>query len=240
EIVKEAAPDLLFAQEITDERAFRSALRENPDLQLHVLSKFLESDGETPAPQQCAIASTLSAEGAWFETFTLHPDFPDLRRGFAFAALKHPEGLLMTYCVHLKSNRGGDTEEGAKSNAKTRAESVRQILSHKETVTKQFAGQKILGWIIGGDLNTNHDNQFPHCTVVADLTRAGFHNTWGNTPKGERATWLSDPDPERRRYQPTTFDYILTLGLPKREATLYPDFPRDLSDHAPVVLKLPR
>ncbi|MEM9081090.1 MAG: endonuclease/exonuclease/phosphatase family protein [Verrucomicrobiota bacterium] len=240
EVLTTIKPDLLFAQEITDERQFKKALSDNRNLKLHVFSKFLESDGRTPAPQQCAIASTLPAEGAWFETFTPHPDFPSLRRGFAFAALKHPKGLLMTYCVHLKSNRGGDTEEGAQRNADTRNESVRQILAHKAKVTEQFAGQDILGWIVAGDLNTNHDNQFPQCNVLADLTAAGFYNTWSETPKDQRATWLSDPDPEKRRFQPTTFDYILTQGLPKSQATIPPNVPRELSDHAPVSLKIPR
>lgn len=238
-VLQKLAPDILLAQEVTDERAFEKLATAVPEMKVHVFSQFLESDGKTVGPQQCAIASTLKANSAWFEAFAPTADLPNLRRGFAFAALEHPDGgLMMFYCVHLKSNRGSDTPEGAQDVADTRAESVRQIIAHKAEMEKKFADQKIIGWVIAGDFNTNHDGQFPVCTVVADFEKAGFHNTWGNTPKKDRATWRSDPDPNDRRFEPTTFDYFMTTGFKKADAVMVPDVPRELSDHNPIMLML--
>ena len=237
--LKKIAPDILLAQEVTDQKAFEKLAASVPGMKVHVFSQFLDSDGETVGKQQCAIASTLKPNSAWFEAFAPAENLPNLRRGFAFAALEHPDGgLMMLYCVHLKSNGGSDTPEGAKDVANTRAESVRQIIAHKAAMEKKFADQKILGWLIAGDFNTNHDGQFPLCTVIADFEKAGFHNTWSATPKEQRATWLSDPDPANRRFEPTTFDYFMTSGFQKSEAKMITDVPREISDHAPIMLML--
>jgi endonuclease/exonuclease/phosphatase family metal-dependent hydrolase len=146
----------------------------------------------------------------------------------------------MVYSVHLKSNSGSDTIEGERNIADTRRESIRQILAHKQELTKQrFAKEKIVGWIIGGDLNTNHDGSFPKCTAISDLVSAGFHNTWNVTPKENRLTWRSDPNPEARLFEPITFDYIFTLGFKPVQATIY-DVPRAISDHSPFGIQLER
>ena len=144
----------------------------------------------------------------------------------------------MFYCVHLKSNGGSDTPKGEREVARTRKESVKQIVAHKKEMEKRFADQKIIGWVVAGDFNTNHDRQFRRCTVIKDLEAAGFYNTWSETPKEERATWRSDPDPDQRRFQPTTFDYIMTTGFQPVQAKMVLDVPRELSDHNPVVLEL--
>lgn len=233
------APQIFLGQEITDARSFEKLAEVVPGMKVHVISKFIGRDGRKPSPQQCAIASTLSAHSAWFEEFERHENLPSLSRGFSFAALNHPEGgLLMLYCVHLKSNRGSDTPEGERNVAATRAESVKQLVAHKKKMEEQFAKEKIVGWVIAGDFNTNHDGQFPLCTVVKDLESAGFYNTWAQTPKEERLTWRSDPNPEERRFQPTTFDYIMTSSLKKTQAVIPPDVPREISDHHPVMLML--
>ena len=59
----------------------------------------------------------------------------------------------MLYCVQLKSNHGSDTPKGEKNVANTRAESVRQIIAHKEEMEKRFAKHNIVGWLIAGDFN---------------------------------------------------------------------------------------
>lgn len=231
------SPEILLAQELTDERAFNDLVKNVPGMKVHVFSNFPESDGKTPGPLQLAVASTLKADSAWFEEFKPSETLPNLRRGFAFAALEHPDdGLIMLYSVHLKSNHGSDTPEGEREVAATRAESAKQLIAHKAEMEKKYAGRKILGWVIGGDLNTNHDGQFPICTAVADLVRAGFHNSWGETPKEKRLTWR--PDPKYSSFKATTFDYLLTSGFAKTRAKTVPGVPLETSDHAPILIDL--
>jgi len=230
-------PDIFLAQELTDAKAFEKLASSIPGMKVDVFSNFLESYGKTPGPQQCAIASKLKAHSAWYESFKPTENLPNLRRGFAFAALEHPDGgLIMLYSVHLKSNRGSDTPEGEKDVANTRAESAKQLIAHKAEMEKKFAGEKIMGWMIAGDFNTNHDGQFPMCTAVADLVKAGFHNSWDSTPKEERLTWRNSPNDTR--FKPTTFDYMMTAGFKETQAKMYPGVSIDVSDHAPVGILL--
>ncbi len=229
-------PDIFLAQEVTDGDAFKKLIATMPGMKVDVVSRFFEPDSKTPGPQQCCIASNLKADSAFFESFKPTKNLPNLRRGFAFAALEHPDGgLIMLYSVHLKSNRGSDTPEGEQDVANTRAESVRQILAHKTEMEKRYAGKKIIGWLIAGDFNTNHDNQFPKCTAVADLVEAGFHNTWDTTPKDQRLTWHNSP--WDKKFKPTTFDYMLTMGFKETQAQLI-KASRNTSDHDPVMLFL--
>ena len=237
EILADQSPDILLAQELRYRSAFEKLVANVPGMKTHVFSNFLEADGETPARQQCAIASKLKADSAWFETFKPSKGLPNLRRGFAFAALEHPDGgLIMIYSVHLKSNYGSDTPEGEKDVAATRAESVKQLITHKAAMEEKFAGKKIRGWVIGGDFNTNHDGQFSICTAIEDLVKAGFHNSWNETPKKDRLTWRTAPG--YKRFKPTTFDYLLTIGFEKTQASMVPDVPLEVSDHAPILIDL--
>lgn len=227
-------PDILLAQEITDQRAFEKLISAVPGLKLNVISKFAGDKERRPPYQQQAIASKLEAHSAWFEDFKPAENLPDLRRGFAFAALKHPAGgLIMVYSVHLKSNGGSDTHEGELNVANTRRESIKQILAHKLEMEKKFAREKIVGWIVGGDFNTNNDNQFKLCTAINDMVRGGFHNTWEGVAKSDRLTWRINPDPARRRFEATTFDYIFTISFKPARAQMF-DVPRALSDHFPI------
>jgi endonuclease/exonuclease/phosphatase family metal-dependent hydrolase len=237
EHLAEIKPDIFLAQEITDEAAFAKVVAEMPGkMVVHVCSRFVNHESRDLAPQQVAIASNLKADTAFFENFTPNENLPNLSRGFAFAALLHPDGgLMMLYSVHLKSNHGSDTPEGELGVANTRAESIRQILSHKAEMEKRYAGREIMGWLIGGDFNSNHDGQFPKYTAVADLVKAGFKNTWDATPKGQRLTWQNRPT--ETRFQPTTFDYMMTTGFKETQAKMIP-VPREVSDHHPVMLLL--
>lgn len=236
-ILESSNPDIFLAQEINDEKAIKHLIKNVPGMKLHVITTFPNFDDSTPASQQCAIASKLKAHSAWFEPFETVRNLPSLQRGFAFAALEHADGgLIMVYCIHLKSNHGNETPEGAKNNAATRAEAIRQIIAHKKEMIRKFSNQKILGWVIGGDFNSNHDNQFPLCTAIQDLAKAGFHNSWDTTPLKDRLTWRNNPRFED--YPATTFDYIMTSGFPKTQAKIIPNVPLKISDHAPVILEL--
>jgi len=229
-------PDIFLAQEVSDEKAFEKLVATMPGMKVDVFSRFLENNSDKIGPQQCCIASNLKANSAFFESFKPTADLPHLGRGFAFAALEHPDGgLIMLYSVHLKSNRGSETPVGEMRVADTRRESVSQILAHKAEMEKRFAGQKIVGWLIGGDFNTNHDGQFPKCTVVSDLEKAGFHNTWGSTPKKQRLTWHNGP--WDKKFKPTTFDYMMTSGF-KENTSKAISISRETSDHDPVMLML--
>lgn len=236
--VKMMNPDILLASEIADWAAFQELVSVVPNLAVHCVSAFPSRDSPKLWPQQLAIASKLKCRGTWWEAFAPSPDLPDLRRGFGFAALEHPQGgLIMVYSLHLKSNGGSDTKEGEINIAKTRAESVKQLMAHRAKVTQMFEGQEIVGWVMGGDINTNQDGQFPLCTVVQQMTAAGFHNAWSTTPKAQRLTWRSDPDPAQRRFEPTTFDYFFTTGFKPTQAKII-EVPRELSDHYPIGLLL--
>ena len=234
--LQKLAPDIFLAQELTEKKAFARLVATVPGLKVNVFSKFVEPDGKTPSPQQCGIASNLKVNSAWFESFKVTETMPNPRRGFAFAALEHPEGgLIMLYCVHLKSNRGSETSNGEKDVANIRVESAKQLIAHKAAMEEKFAKAKILGWMIAGDFNTNHDGQFHRCTVIRDLVTAGFHNTWNATPKARRLTWRNDP--RTTDFKPTTFDYMMTSGFKERQAKLSAASPK-LSDHNPVTLML--
>jgi endonuclease/exonuclease/phosphatase family metal-dependent hydrolase len=230
-------PDILLAQEIIDEMAFEKVVSSMPGkLTVHVCSRFVNHESNDLPPQQVAIASNLTADSAFFENFKAGADLVHPPRGFAFAALNHPDGgLIMVYSVHLKSNRGSDTPEGEQGVASMRAESTRQLLSHKAEMEKRYAGRKIMGWLIGGDFNTNHDGQFPKCTAVADLLEGGYRNTWDKTPKEQRLTWHTNPFAPQ--FKPTTFDYILTIGFKETQAKVIP-VPREASDHDAVSIML--
>jgi len=231
-------PDLLLAQEITDKEEFEKLIAIVPEMKVHTFSRFLEPGGDEPSLQQVTIASRLIAHSAWFERFKPSLDAPNLTRGFAFAALHHPDGgLIMVYSVHLKSNSGSDTPEGERNIAQTRKESIRQIITHKLEMEKKFAAETIIGWVVGGDFNTNDDGQFPLCTAIKDMMAAGFHNTWSETPKTQRLSWREHPDPTQRRFVSTTFDYIFTSGIKPVQARII-DVPRNLSDHYPIEISL--
>lgn len=230
--LKKLNPDIFVAQELRDWDAFHQLVSAVPGLTVHVVSSFKDTETGRVRNQQIGIASKLKCRGAWWETWAAN--YPEISRGFSFAALEHPDGgLLMIYGNHLKSNSGGSTEDGAKNNGGMRDEQVKQLLAHKQSVETAFSDYTILGWIAAGDFNTNHDGQFPHDSVIKNMVLGGYHNTWANVPKEKRLTWRSDADPAQRRFEPTTFDYIFTQGIKPVDAFIL-EVPRELSDHYPL------
>jgi endonuclease/exonuclease/phosphatase family metal-dependent hydrolase len=231
--LKKINPDIFVGVEIRDWAAFHELTSAIPGLTVHAVSSFCDSESGELRPQQIGIASKLACRAAWWENWVAN--IPQMSRGFTFAALEHPDGgLLMVYGNHLKSNGGSNTEEGAKNVAAMRADQTLQLLAHREQVKKAFVNQEILGWIACGDFNTNHDNQFPFCTVVQQMTAGGYFNTWAATPKEKRLTWLPRPDSP---FAATTFDYIFTDGIAKTDAFLI-DAPKEISDHVPMGIRI--
>jgi len=229
--LKKLNPDIFVAVEIRDWAALHELVSVVPGLTVNAVSSFYDTTTGKLGPLQIGIASKLTCRGAWWENW--QATLPAISRGFTFAVLEAPQGgLLMIYGVHLQSNRGSDHPEGAKNVADMRNDQTRQLLEHRKKIEVTFAEQGILGWIACGDMNTNHDNQFPLCNVVKLMTDGGLYNTWANTPKQKRRTWLP---PDGSPFEATTFDYIFTSGLKKNEAVVI-DASRKISDHTPIGL----
>lgn len=229
-VLKKLDPDVFIATEIRDWASFQELVSVVPGLVTHVVSTFVDPETGEIRPQQIAIASKLTCRAASWEPWKAN--VPNQSRGFSFAALEEKDGgLLMIYGNHFKSNRGEPNVVAAMRN-----DQAKQLAGQRSVIEKAFLGRKISGWILAGDFNTNHDGQFPGCNVVADLTAAGFHNTWANTPQKKRLTWRAR---DGGQYASTTFDYFFTLGLGTPTAILL-DTPVDVSDHCAIALALPR
>jgi len=227
--LKEIDPDVLLIQEMRDWSAFADLVAVVPGLEVRVLSQFKNEEGEITR-QQVGIASKVPLNSAWFENWKPVPPLPT--RGFSFAALEDQASgkLIFVYSVHLKSNRG-KTKADAELNEGMRNESVRQLLAHIEETKKAYGKDRVLGTVIGGDMNTNQDGKFGD-KVVANLVKAGFWNSWALTPAKERLTWRGDD-----RFEAITFDYLFTSGLGKPRAQLL-DPPAETSDHRPLQIEL--
>jgi endonuclease/exonuclease/phosphatase family metal-dependent hydrolase len=224
-------PDILLLQEIRDQEAAAELVAAVPGLELHVATQLKRP--ELPQSQQLVIASRYPAVAAYAEVFTNIYQDADATpyRGFAFAALENPlGGLLLTYSVHLKSNRGElDTVIAI------REEQARQLLSHIEAMQAEFADRGPLAILVGGDFNVLLEQpERAHEQTLQYFIDRGFHWTWDGVPFEERGTW-----PGRGNYGAACFDHIVTLNLPVHTAELMYKPRFQLSDHVPVLLSIP-
>jgi endonuclease/exonuclease/phosphatase family metal-dependent hydrolase len=226
--LKKLNPDIFLAQEVRDWDAFIDLCATIPDLQVAAVSHYLQ--GRSVGKQQTAIASKLPVVAAWYDNWKPARDQPP--RGYTAAVVQIPgtENLLLVYSLHLKSNRAKGPQD-TKSNYAQREESARQLLAHVEEMEGKAFKERIVGVIVGGDFNTNHDGQFEDETIDI-LTKAGFTNTWDGVSRKRRETWAGGGN-----YEPTTFDYIMTKGLGAPRADLV-DVPEEASDHRPVMLEI--
>jgi endonuclease/exonuclease/phosphatase family metal-dependent hydrolase len=226
--LKKMDPDILLAQEIGGWDEFIELCSAIPELQVAAVSHYLQ--GRAVGKQQTAIASKLPVIAAWYDNWKPAEDQPP--RGYTAAVVQIPgtENLLLVYSLHLKSNRAKGPED-TESNYAQREESARQLLAHAEEMQGKAFKDRIVGVIVGGDFNTNHDGQFDDETIEI-LTEAGFANTWKDVPRKKRETWIGSG-----RFEPTTFDYIMTKGLGSPKAKLI-DVPEEASDHRPVALEI--
>jgi endonuclease/exonuclease/phosphatase family metal-dependent hydrolase len=231
EVVAREKPDILIGSELRNWQVFADLAASVPDLRAVVVSSFRNDHGSGLWPQQVGIASKLPVEATWAEAWKQSADTPP--RGFSFAAVNLPApetGVLLVYGVHLKSNRGGGSAEQDAANYKMREESAHQLLRHVAEMENATFKGRVRGVVIAGDLNTNQDGQFGDKTLEI-LTAGGFHNTWADVPRAERLSWRGSS-----RYEPTTFDYILTKGLGAGKAHLA-EAPKGASDHWPVMIQ---
>lgn len=225
------APDILILQEIRDQESAQFLVDLIPGLDLHVVTAFRRPD--TGFSQQVVIASRYPARAGFAEVFTGIYDDPEVEpyRGFAFVALESPwGGTLLVYGVHLKSNVGEPD-----TNIAMREESARQILSHIEVMKTLFEEYGPIQVLVGGDFNVLlQQKEMAHEQTIALFTDRGYHWTWQGVPFRYRNTW-----PARGRFDDACFDHFVTYRLPKATAELIP-VPEDaLSDHRPVLLRIP-
>ena len=229
-VLKELQPDVLIAIEMRDREVFEQLVSVVTGMQVAVVSAFRDDDGSIDR-QQVGIASRYPIFTAWAEPWV--PTMARLPRGFAVAALREPQSgkLLVVYGVHLKSNRASNDRE-TKLNVGMRNESAHQLVTDVDELRRlAFPADQVLGWVIAGDFNTNHDGQFED-VAIQTLTQSGFHNTWQSVKPEQRHTWLSNSV-----FASTTFDYILTSGLGEPVARLV-EAPPTASDHLPVLIDL--
>jgi len=233
-LMKSLDPDIFIATEVCEEMALVTALEDVENADLHVISAFEDQpdpSGRKRRGQQIAIASRLPAVAGWAEPWA--PTIEGLRRGFSFAVLERPStrSLILVYGLHLKSNRAGTPEE-EQQNFDIRDASIQQLLEHMQKMESEYSDRDIEGWIIAGDMNTNHDGQFGD-HVIERLVAEGFWNSWQRIPKAQRLTWKG----REELFQPTTFDYIFTKGFGEPDASVV-EVPLTISDHNAVVLEI--
>lgn len=225
------SPDILILQEIRDEEAAQLLVDTLPGLEIHVATDFQRP--WTNLSQQIVIASRYPAKAGFAEVFTdiySHPE-AEPYRGYAFAALEMPDdSTLLVYGVHLKSNLGE-----AERNIAMREESARQILRHIEEMVEEFGAAGPVAVLVGGDYNLLLEREdMAHEQTLNLFLEAGFHWTWEGVPPENRVTWAS-----MGGYGDACFDHIVTRGLPELTAAILykPDY--RLSDHRPVLLRIP-
>ena len=228
--IRRMRPDVLLASEIRDWRSFADLLSVDPGLDVANVSHFVDRDAGVLWRQQLAIGSRLPVVAAFAEPF--EQTLGAMLRGFSFAAIALPESdnVVLFYALHLKSNRAYNDAQ-TQVNYRVREESIVQVLEHVDQMERLMWKGRVAGVVIGGDMNTNEDDQFDD-RVVEMLVDAGFRNTWENTPRSERYTWRGSD-----QYEPTTFDYIFTRGdrLRHNDAILI-EVPEEASDHHAVGL----
>jgi endonuclease/exonuclease/phosphatase family metal-dependent hydrolase len=134
--------------------------------------------------QQVAILSKYQAQAAWAEPWK-SMNGVDPPRGFAFAWFKIGSENIGVYSVHLKSNliTHGGREAETEKNIQKREVAIAQLLTHVYEVVGTTI-PTIKGVVIGGDFNTNHDQEM-FAAGTGDqqkiaLTLAG--RGWQNVP----------------------------------------------------------
>ncbi len=219
EILQLLNPDILLVEEVANSAAVEELVSVLPDFHVAIVSEF------PGRPQNVGIASRFRSDSAWFEMWKKRGT-SDPPRGFAFAALRLPDNrVLLTYCVHFKSNLGDTPENIAK-----RIESSRQLLAHSESMNDAYSKSAEIATLIGGDFNTSFDTpEFSDEPTLHEIVKGGYFWTFDGVPFEQRITI-----PGSGRYPDNCFDHIFTRGLGKAQAKVI-SAPA-VSDHNPIIL----
>src|SRR4029450_12074553 len=216
--IKEAAdvlrpinPDIVLLQEVRDyDVCARLGEVIAPGIyHVAICSAFKEPFQSGLGKQQVAILSKYQAQAAWAEPWK-SMNGVDPPRGFAFAWFKIGNEDIVVYSLHLKSNliTHGDRETETAKNIRKREVAIAQLLTHVRDVIGTTM-PTIKGVVIGGDFNTNHDQEmFAAERTLDSLTDAGYKNGFEALPLSQRVT-----DPGSHRFPDATFDFIFAKGL---------------------------
>ena len=192
-----------------------------------ICSAFKEPFQSGLGKQQVAILSKYQAQAAWAERWK-SMNGVDPPRGFAFAWFKIGSEDIGVYSVHLKSNliTHGNREAETAKNIRKREAAITQLLAHARDVLGT-AIPSIKGIVIGGDFNTNHDqDMFAAERTLDSLAVAGCQNGFEGLALSQRVT-----HPGTHGFPDATFDFIFAKGLTASQPTIAH---ANASDHWPV------
>lgn len=173
---------------------------------------------------QDVIATTLPVVSAnWCKWKNARQYTPP--RGYAFVSvIVNPAVTANVYCVHLKSNYGGNTDEKRELNREKRTRAVGQLVA-QERRRKSSRSRPV---IIAGDFNADPwRREFSEEKIFTLLDEAGFLNTLSLLPADARGTHPS------RKWGDSALDFVMTrdfkvLSTPR----IIPN--DELSDHRAV------
>jgi endonuclease/exonuclease/phosphatase family metal-dependent hydrolase len=167
DVLRPINPDIILLQEARDyDACARLGEAIAPGIyHVAICSAFKEPFQSGLGKQQVAILSKYQAQAAWAEPWK-SMNGVDPPRGFAFAWFKIGNEDIGVYSVHLKSNliTHGDRETETAKNIQKREVAIAQFLTHVHDVigsNRKYNGTmpSIKGIVIGGDFNTNHDQE---------------------------------------------------------------------------------
>ena len=229
DVLRPIDPDIILLQELRDyDVCARLGEAIAPGVyHVAICSAFKEPFQRGLAKQQVAILSKYQAQPAWAEPWK-SMNGVDPPRGFAFAWFKIGNENIGVYSVHLKSNliTHGDKEAETAKNIQKREVAVTQLVAHVHDVieTTMLA---IKGIVIGGDFNTNHDQEmFAAEKTLDSLMGAGYENGFEQLTLSQRIT-----HPGTHGFPDATFDYVFTRDLKASPPIVTQT---NASDHWPV------
>jgi endonuclease/exonuclease/phosphatase family metal-dependent hydrolase len=233
DVLRPINPDIILLQEVRDyETCARLGEAIAPGIyHVAICSAFKEPFQSGLGKQQVAILSKYQAQAAWSEPWK-SMNGVDPPRGFAFAWFKIGNDDIGVYSVHLKSNliTHGNKEAETAKNIQKREVAIGQLLTHVHDVVSTTM-PTIKRIVIGGDFNTNHDqDMFAGERTLDSLATAGYQNGFEGSALLERVT-----HPGTHGFPDATFDYVFAKGLTARQ----PSITRTTaSDHWPVTRDL--
>jgi endonuclease/exonuclease/phosphatase family metal-dependent hydrolase len=197
DVIRSINPDIVLLQEMRDyDVCARLGEAIAPGTyHLAICSAFKEPFQSGLGKQQVAILSKYQAQAAWSEQWK-SMNGVDPPRGFAFAWFNIGNDDVGVYSVHLKSNliTHGNREAETATNIQKREVAVAQLLTHVHDVIGTTM-PSVKGVVIGGDFNTNHDQEmFAAEKTLDSLITAGYQSGFEKLPLSDRITHGSKPE----------------------------------------------
>jgi endonuclease/exonuclease/phosphatase family metal-dependent hydrolase len=230
DVLRPINPDIILLQEVRDyEACVRLGEAIAPGMyHVAICSAFKEPFQSGLGKQQVAILSKYQGQAAWAEPWK-SMNGVDPPRGFAFAWFKIGNDDIGVYSVHLKSNLITHGNREAETNIRKREVAIAQLLTHVHDVIGSTM-PSIKSVVIGGDFNTNHDQEmFAAERTLDSLADAGYRNGFEGLSLSGRVT-----HPGTHGFPDATFDFIFAKGLTASQPTVTQT---NASDHWPVTRK---